>query len=176
MLSPTPPVENTPRVLVVIQARMGSTRLPSKVLLDLAGRPVLAHVIERMRRSRLTSDFIVATTINRDDLAIVGLYAEMGVRVYCGHEQDPLERYYRAARLFGADHVVRIKGDCPAIDPQILDEAIRPDGHDGGLVFAAELRPAAVFDRERHCRWTKHLRCCVAQIPDADAQGLHRFD
>lgn len=118
-------MENTAKVLVVIQARKGSTRLPSKVLLDLAGRPVLAHVIERMRRSRLTSDFIVATTINRDDLAIVGLCAAMGVRVYCGHEQDPLERYYQAARLFGADHVVRIKGDCPAIDPQILDEAIR---------------------------------------------------
>lgn len=109
----------------MIQARMKSTRLPSKVLLNLAGRPVLAHVIERLRRSRLTSDFIVATTIAAADMPIVKLCAEMGVRVYCGHEHDPLERYYQAARLFGGEHIIRIKGDCPAIDPEIVDQAIR---------------------------------------------------
>ncbi len=122
----TLPTENgSPKVLAIIQARMGSTRLPSKVFLDLAGRPVLAHVIERLRRSRLTSEFIVATTINREDLPIVGLCAEMGVRVYCGHADDPLERYYQAARLYGGEHIIRIKGDCPAIDPEIVDQAIR---------------------------------------------------
>jgi spore coat polysaccharide biosynthesis protein SpsF len=120
-----PTVREFPKVLAIIQARMGSTRLPSKVLLDLAGRPVLAHVIERLRHSRLTSGFIVATSIAAGDLAIVRLCAEMGVRVYCGEERDPLERYYQAARLYGADHVIRIKGDCPAIDPAIVDEAIR---------------------------------------------------
>ena len=112
-------------MLAIIQARMGSTRLPSKVFMDLAGRPVLAHVIERLRRSRLTSEFIVATTISSDDLPIVGLCAEMGVRVYCGHADDPLERYYQAARLYGGEHIIRIKGDCPAIDPEIVDQAIR---------------------------------------------------
>lgn len=116
--------QKSPRVLSIIQARMGSTRLPSKVFLDLAGRPVLAHVIERMRRSRLTSELIVATSIAAEDLAIVGLCAEMGMRVYCGDERDPLERYYQAARLYGADHIVRIKGDCPAVDPAIVDQAI----------------------------------------------------
>jgi spore coat polysaccharide biosynthesis protein SpsF len=112
-------------VLAFIQARMGSTRLPAKALLDLAGRPALAHVIERLKHSRLTSESIVTTTISRDDLPIVGLCADLGIRVYCGHEDDPLERYYQAARLFGADHVVRIKGDCPAIDPDVVDQAIR---------------------------------------------------
>lgn len=126
MMSATAPNSAAPpRVLAVIQARLGSTRLPAKVFLDLAGRPVLAHVIERMRRSRLTTETIVATTISADDLPIVRLCAEMGVRVYCGHESDPLERYYQAARLYGADHVIRIKGDCPAIDPGIVDEGIR---------------------------------------------------
>lgn len=120
----TPTAHESPKVLAIIQARMGSTRMPSKVLLDLAGRPVLAHVIERLRRSHLTSEFIVATTISPDDLPIVGLCAEMGVRVYCGHEHDPLERYYQAARLYGGDHIIRIKGDCPVIDPEIIDQAI----------------------------------------------------
>lgn len=120
-----PANEKSSKVLAIIQARLGSTRLPSKVFLDLVGYPVLAHVIKRLRHSRLVSEFIVATTIAAEDLAIVKLCADMGVRVYCGDERDPLERYYQAARLYGADHVMRIKGDCPAIDPAIVDEAIR---------------------------------------------------
>jgi len=115
---------NSPKILAIIQARLGSTRLPGKACLDLAGRPMLTHVIERSSRSRLIGDLIVATTTSADDLAIVRLCAEMNVRVYCGHENDPLERYYQAARLYGADHVLRLKGDCPLIDPQIIDQAI----------------------------------------------------
>ncbi|MCE5334708.1 MAG: glycosyltransferase family protein [Desulfobacteraceae bacterium] len=113
------------RVLSIIQARTGSTRLPSKVLLDLAGKPVLQHVIERIARSALTTQFIVATTINPADLAIVRLCADLGVSVYCGSEDDPLERYYQAAHLFCGSHIVRIKADCPLIDPEIVDRAIR---------------------------------------------------
>jgi spore coat polysaccharide biosynthesis protein SpsF len=112
------------KVLTIIQARKGSTRLSSKVLLDLRGKTCLEHVISRIRRSRLTGEMIVATTINREDLAIVKLCADLGVSVYCGCEEDPLERYYQAARLFGAAHVVRIKADCPLIDPEIVDAAI----------------------------------------------------
>jgi spore coat polysaccharide biosynthesis protein SpsF len=113
------------KVLTIIQARKGSTRLASKVLLDLEGKTVLEHVIRRIQQSRLTSEFIVATTINRDDLAIVKLCADLGVSVYCGCEEDPLERYYQATRLFGGAHIVRIKADCPLIDPMIVDDAIR---------------------------------------------------
>ncbi len=112
------------KVLTIIQARKGSTRLPSKVLRDLGGKTALEHVIDRISRSRLTSEMIVATTINRADLPIVKLCADMGVSVYCGCEEDPLERYYQATRLFGGSHTVRIKADCPLIDPEIVDEAI----------------------------------------------------
>lgn len=115
---------NNEKVLTIIQARKGSTRLASKVLLDLAGKPVLEHVINRVGRSRLTTEFIVATTVNREDLAVVALCARLGVSVYCGSEPDPLERYYQATKLFGGAHVVRIKADCPAIDPQVIDDAI----------------------------------------------------
>lgn len=112
-------------VLAIIQARTGSTRLPGKVLLDLAGKSALEHVIERMRHCKLVDDFIVATTISRQDLPIVNLCAELGVRVYCGCEEDPLERYFQAARLFGGEHIIRIKADCPAIDPLVVDQAVQ---------------------------------------------------
>ncbi len=111
-------------VLTIVQARKGSTRLPSKVLLDLSGKTVLEHVIYRTQQSKLTTRLVVATTVNREDLPIVKLCAELGVSVYCGCEEDPLERYYQAARLFGGAHIVRIKADCPLIDPEIIDEAI----------------------------------------------------
>lgn len=113
------------KVLTIIQARKASTRMDSKVLLDLEGKTVIEHVIRRIQQSKLTGEFIVATTINREDLPIVKLCAELGVSVYCGCEEDPLERYYQASRLFGGAHIVRIKSDCPAIDPIIIDNAIR---------------------------------------------------
>ncbi len=113
------------KVLTIIEARTGSTRLPSKVLLDLAGRPVLEHVIRRIEQCRRAGEFIVATSIAQMDLAIVKLCAGLGVRVYCGSEDDPLERYHQAARLHQGEHIVRIKADCPLIDPAIVDAAIQ---------------------------------------------------
>jgi spore coat polysaccharide biosynthesis protein SpsF len=112
------------KVLAIIQARKGSTRLKSKVLLDLQGKTVLEHVIDRVRRSRMVDEFLVATTVNREDLEIVKLCASLGVAVYCGCEEDPLERYWQATRLFGGDHVIRIKADCPLLDPAVLEGAI----------------------------------------------------
>jgi spore coat polysaccharide biosynthesis protein SpsF len=112
------------KVVSIIQARTGSTRLPGKVLLDLEGRTVLEHVIARTRLSRLTDEVVVATSINRKDLAIVKICADLGISVFCGSEEDPLDRYYQTARVFRAAHVVRIKADCPLIDPEIIDEAI----------------------------------------------------
>jgi spore coat polysaccharide biosynthesis protein SpsF len=107
------------KVVAIIQARKGSTRLPSKVLLDLQGKTALEHVISRIQQSRLSRRMVVATAVNREDLPIVRLCADLGVSVYCGCAEDPLERYCQAARLFGAAHVVRIKADCPLIDPEI---------------------------------------------------------
>jgi spore coat polysaccharide biosynthesis protein SpsF (cytidylyltransferase family) len=113
-----------PRILAIIQARAGSTRLPKKVLMDLGGKTVLERVIERVRASKMVSEVVVATTINHEDLAIVKLCAELGVRVYCGSENDVLDRFYQAACLFGAVHIVRITADCPLMDPAIIDQVI----------------------------------------------------
>lgn len=111
-------------IIAIIQARTGSTRLPGKVLLDLQGKTVLEHVIDRVKMSRHINKIVVATTIRTEDLEIVKLCANIGTNVYCGSEDDVLDRYYQASRLFEADTIVRITSDCPLIDSNIIDEVI----------------------------------------------------
>lgn len=112
-------------IIAIIQARLGSTRLPGKVLLDLEDKTVLERVIERVKASKLITDVVVATTIRKEDLRIVKLCADIGTSVYCGSVDDVLDRYYQAARLFKADHIVRITSDCPLIDPVVIDAVIK---------------------------------------------------
>lgn len=111
-------------VIAIVQARMGSTRLPGKVLLNLEDKTVLEHVIRRIEASEHVDDVVVATTISKADLRIVELCAHLGISVYCGSENDVLDRYYQAAKLFKADTIIRITSDCPVIDPIIIDEVI----------------------------------------------------
>ncbi len=107
--------------LAIIQARMGSTRLPNKVLMELEGKAVLGHIVERVGQSRFVDDIIVATTIDRRDLKIVEYCASRSIRVFVGSENDVLDRYYQAARALGAGNIIRITSDCPMIDPEIID-------------------------------------------------------
>lgn len=111
-------------IIAIVQARVGSSRLPGKVLLPLAGKKVLEHVVQRVRRARRVVKVVVATTIAEEDLKIAGLCAEKKICLYVGSEEDVLDRYYQAARLFRADHIVRITADCPAIDPRIIDRVV----------------------------------------------------
>lgn len=112
------------RIIAIIQARTGARRLPNKILLRLEGKTVLEHVIDRVRRSRLVDEIIVATTVLENDLNIVKLCSSKTIRVYCGAEDDVLDRYYQAARLLRAHHIVRITADCPLIDYKIIDQVI----------------------------------------------------
>ena len=109
---------------VIIQARMGARRLPGKVLLKTCGKSVLEHIIERVSRAKRVDQIVIATTISEEDLPIVSFAASKGIKVFCGSEQDVLDRYYQAARLFEFKHIVRITGDCPLIDPKIIDDII----------------------------------------------------
>jgi spore coat polysaccharide biosynthesis protein SpsF len=111
--------------LAIIQARMGSSRLPKKVLLDLAGKSVLEQVVDRVKNSSLVDEIIVATTIEKQDLEIIKLCANQGIRVFCGSENDVLDRYYQAAKLFNPVNVIRITADCPLIDPAVIDQVIK---------------------------------------------------
>lgn len=111
-------------IVCIIQARTGSTRLPEKVLLKLCGKTVLEHVITRVKRSKRISKIVVATTESKDNNIIVGICQKMRIGVYRGSENDVLDRYYQAANMFKANHIVRITADCPLIDPGIMDDTI----------------------------------------------------
>jgi len=111
-------------IIAIIQARTASTRLPGKVLKIIEGKTVLEHVINRVRAAKNIDDMVVATTVKKEDLEIVKLCASLGISVFCGSEDDVLDRYYQTAKLFKAGHIVRITSDCPLIDPQIIEEVI----------------------------------------------------
>ncbi|HHV10456.1 MAG TPA: DUF115 domain-containing protein [Clostridiales bacterium] len=111
--------------VVIIQARVGSTRLKGKVMRDLAGKSILAHDIERIRQAKLVDDIVIATTTKEQDDVIVQEAKQLGVKVFRGSEEDVLSRYYYAAKATRADIVIRITSDCPLIDPYVLDQTIQ---------------------------------------------------
>lgn len=112
------------RTVIIVQARMTSTRLPGKVLADLAGRPMLGQELGRLKRCRRVQEIVVATTTNAADDAVVALAEREGVGWFRGDEQDVLGRYLGAARAARADVVVRVTADCPLIDPALVDEVV----------------------------------------------------
>jgi spore coat polysaccharide biosynthesis protein SpsF len=112
-------------IVAVIQARMGSKRLPGKVLKDLGGDTVLGRVVSRVRRCRLLNDLVVATSTAPADDVILHECSRLEISSFRGSEQDVLDRYYLAAREAQADAVVRITSDCPLIDPGVSDKTIQ---------------------------------------------------
>jgi glutamate-1-semialdehyde aminotransferase/spore coat polysaccharide biosynthesis protein SpsF (cytidylyltransferase family)/predicted dehydrogenase len=112
-------------VVVIIQARMGSSRLPGKSLAEIEGHPMLWHVIQRVKRACLVGRVVVATSTAPADDAIEAMCRENGVTCYRGSEHDVLDRYYMAARAERASQLVRITADCPLIDPEVIDRVVR---------------------------------------------------
>ncbi len=112
------------KTVIIIQARMTSTRLPGKVLMDLCGQPMLAQQLRRVKTCRQADGIVVATTINSADDPVVAVAEKEGVRWFRGSEADVLSRYAGAAREAGADVVVRITADCPLIDPEVSDRVM----------------------------------------------------
>lgn len=113
------------RVAVIIQARMGSSRLPCKVMKSICGRTVLEHVILRVKQCKEVDDIIIATTTCDRDEAIANEAIRCGAKYFRGSENDVLSRYYLAAKENNADIIVRITSDCPLIDPIIADKVIQ---------------------------------------------------
>lgn len=178
-----------PRVVAIIQARVGSTRLPGKTLKPLAGQPMLARVVERTRRARLLNEVVVATTRSPRDDVIADLCRQRGWPWERGSEEDLLDRYREAARARSADIVVRITSDCPLIDPGIIDAVVGeflggswdyvsntleprtfPRGLDVEAVSFAALDRA--WRESRNSSWREHVTPYIYRHPETFR--LHR--
>jgi spore coat polysaccharide biosynthesis protein SpsF len=112
------------RVVLILQARMGSTRLPNKSTLPLAGAPLVSRIVERLQRCARVDDLVLATTQRSDDDVLESLSRDIGVHVFRGSENDLVDRYYKAAIEFSADLVVRLPADNPAVEPSEVDRII----------------------------------------------------
>jgi spore coat polysaccharide biosynthesis protein SpsF len=130
------------KVVVVVQARMGSSRLPGKVLAEVGGRSILAHVLGRLGRCRAADELVVATTDRADDDRLADAAAALGATVVRGSTDDVLARYLAAARATAADVIVRVTADCPLIDPGTVD----------AVVAALVARPAVDYASNTHVR------------------------
>lgn len=114
----------TGRFVASIEARMGSTRLPGKALMEIMGVPMLELLIERLKGAKNLDDIVIATSINIKDDALEALAKRIGVKCFRGSEEDVLKRVLEAAHFAKADHIVEIWGDTPLLDPKIIDHAI----------------------------------------------------
>ena len=159
-------------VISIIQARMSSSRLPNKVLLDLEGKPVLERIYQRLQRSKIVDKIVIATSDDISDDPIGLLCSQIHIPIYRGSLDDVLSRFYFAAQLNNADIIVRITGDCPVVDAGIVDELIEkvltnsydyaclsgefPDGLDCSVMTFdsledAHLNARLASDREHVC-------------------------
>jgi spore coat polysaccharide biosynthesis protein SpsF len=128
------------KTVAIIQARMSSSRLPGKVLKEAGGRPLLERMVERVNCSVRVDEALVATTIDPSDDAIVDFCTARKTPYFRGNLMDVLDRYYQAALLYQAELVVRLTGDCPFIDPVLVDETINALLH-AGADFACNRLP-----------------------------------
>ena len=169
-------------VLAILQARMSSSRLPGKVLLPLAGAPMILRQIERVRRARRIDALVVATSVDASDDPLAQVLADAGVAVHRGPLDDVLARFVGALDASGpADHVVRLTADCPLADPDVIDAVVEavtaagadygsstpphrtyPKGLDAEAMTAAALRAAAARattpEEHEHVTWALHRR------------------
>ena len=158
-------------ILAVLQARMGSSRLPGKSMATLQGEPMIVRQLERLRDARCLSKIIVATSQDAADDALAGFLVSRGYTVNRGAGADILARIARCAEAISSvDHVVRVKGDAPFMDPGVVDEAVRlalasgadytsnrvhrtyPAGLEVEVIKASVLRAAAAEERDPQAR------------------------
>jgi spore coat polysaccharide biosynthesis protein SpsF len=129
------------KIVATIEARMTSSRLPGKVLLPALGQPMLHHLVARLRAVPSLNEIVVATTVNKTDDVLEAFARDEGIGCFRGSEDDVLERVIGAAGSANADVIVEITGDCPIIDPQIVEQTVRMfQAHDAAYVSNAVVR------------------------------------
>jgi spore coat polysaccharide biosynthesis protein SpsF len=112
------------RIVAIIQARMASSRLPGKVLKEIAGKAMLEHVVKRARQAKTIDEVVVATTTEPEDTEIEKFCQDHSIQVYRGSLNDVLDRFYQAAKTYRADVIVRLTADCPLLDPGVVDHTV----------------------------------------------------
>ncbi|WP_328701180.1 glycosyltransferase family protein [Aquibacillus kalidii] len=112
------------KIAVIIQARMGSTRLPGKILMEVMGKPLIEYQIERINQTRSIDEVIIATTTKSEDDSIVNLCNKRKINFFRGSEEDVLSRFYDTAVKYNVDVIVRLTSDCPLIDPEVIDRTV----------------------------------------------------
>jgi spore coat polysaccharide biosynthesis protein SpsF len=117
-------MQGSRKIVAIIQARMGSSRLPGKVLADIGGQPMLHHVVRRTQLAKSLDAVVVATSTAQADEAVARCCVDSGIACFRGSEDDVLDRYHGAATHFGADTVVRLTADCPFLDPEVIDKVV----------------------------------------------------
>jgi spore coat polysaccharide biosynthesis protein SpsF (cytidylyltransferase family) len=185
------------RTVIVVQARMSSTRLPGKVLMPLAGAPALARILDRLRRVPRAHEVVVATSDEGSDDPVAREAVRSGARVVRGSLTDVLGRYHAAATAAGADVVVRITGDCPLVDPTVIDDVVErffaerehvdycsnvdertyPDGLDVEVFSMAALHAAHAgartsYEREHVTPYVRRRCRKVSVVQDVDLSAL----
>lgn len=135
------------RTVAIIQARMGSTRLPGKVLMEIGGATMLSRVVQRTQRASRIEGVIVATTVDPTDRLVVRECERIGVSVFCGDIWNVLDRYYQAARANHAEAIVRITADCPLIDAAVIDRVVGEFFDMGQFDYASNTLPPRTFPR-----------------------------
>ncbi len=134
-----------PKIIALIQARMGSTRLPGKIMLPLAGKPAISHVYERTALIHNVDQVAILTSTSKREKPLIDLCGKEGYTLFQGSETDVLDRYFQAAVAFGADIIIRITGDCPLIDPvesnKVVEELLR-----SGVDYCSNTNPPYLPD------------------------------
>ena len=112
------------KIIAVVQARMNSKRLPGKVMLSIIGKPLVWHIYDRLKKSKLVSDVIVSTGNSEKNELLCKFLTDNNIPHFFGNETDLIDRLYQTAKHFNADIIVRVTGDCPLTDPKIMDNLI----------------------------------------------------
>ena len=160
-------------VAAIVQARMGSSRLPGKVLTPLAGKPVLWHVIHRLRKCRLVQRFVIATTDRPADDPLAEFARQQDVELVRGPEDNVLQRFAMAARQVAPDVMVRVTGDAPLIDPETLDLFISRLNEEHGDYCTSDPSPPRVI-HEGFCTFTRNaFERLLQEAPDDPAAREH---
>ncbi len=168
-----------PKSVILIQARMSSTRLPGKALAPIEGKPLITHLIERLRTVQVAAPIIVCTSTHPDDHVLTEIADQEGVKSFTGSEDDVLDRFVQAARDESADLVVRVTGDNPLTDPEAIDAMVRlhcqaganytytedlPRGTRSEVISAAALYRADELTKNPTHR--EHLTLCFREHPE----------